>query len=102
MHVSSRVKKDLSELREIFSKLEVSKLEAELSVTKQVNNVLQNQMVQVERKFWSNEQYFRHECLQIVGSPEYVTDSSLEETPLNIFKELGSSIDTSDIEACPM
>ena len=102
MHGSSRVKKDLSELRKIFSKLEVSKLEAELSVTKQVNNVLQNQMVQVERKFWSNEQYFRHECLQIVRSPEYVTDSSLEETPLNIFKELGSSIDTSDIEACPM
>ena len=102
MHGSSRVKKDLSELRKIFSKLEVSKLEAELSVTKQVNNVLQNQMVQVERKFWSNEQYFRHECLQIVGSPAYVTDSSLEETPLNIFKELGSSIDTSDIEACPM
>ena len=32
--------------------------------------------------------------------PETVTDSSLEETELNIFKELDVSIDTSDIEAC--
>ena len=39
------IKKDLSELRKNFSKLE-----ADLAVTKQVNNVLRNQMVQVERK----------------------------------------------------
>ena len=57
-------------------------------------------MVQVERKSWSNEQYSIRECLEIVGIPESVTDSPLEETGLNIFKELGVSIDTSDIEAC--
>ena len=54
------IKKDLSELRENFSKLE-----AELAVNKQVNNILRNQMVQVERKSWSNEQNSRRECLQI-------------------------------------
>ena len=36
------IKKNFSELRENFSKLEV-----ELAVTKQVNNLLRNQMVQV-------------------------------------------------------
>ena len=39
------IKKDLFELRE-----NLSRLEAELAVTKQVNNVLDDQMVQVERK----------------------------------------------------
>ena len=39
------IEKNLSELRENFSKLE-----AEFAVTKQINNVLCNEMVQVERK----------------------------------------------------
>ena len=77
-----------------------SRLEAELAVTKQISNVLCNQMIQVERKSWSNEQYSRREYLEIVDIPESVTDSSLEETALNIFKELGISIDISGIEAC--
>ena len=77
-----------------------SRLEAELAVTKQISNVLCNQMIQAERKSWSNEQYSRREYLEIVDIPESVTDSSLEETALNIFKELGISIDISDIEAC--
>ena len=33
-------------------------------------------------------------------SRESVTESSLEETALNIFKKLGVSMVTSDIEAC--
>ena len=57
-------------------------------------------MVQVEQKSSSNEQYSRRECLETAGIPESVTKSSLEETALNIFKELSVSIDTSDIEPC--
>ena len=64
------IKKNLSELSENFFKLE-----AELASTKQVNYVLRNQMVQVERKSWSNEQYSRMECLETVGIPETMTDS---------------------------
>ena len=37
------IKKNLSELRDIFSKIET-----ELAATKQINNVLRNQTVQVE------------------------------------------------------
>ena len=44
------IKKDLSELSKNFSKLE-----AEFAVTKQINNVWRNQMVQVKRKSWSNK-----------------------------------------------
>ena len=57
----------------------------------QVNNVLNNQMVQVERKSWSSEQCSRRECLEVVGIPESVTVGSLEETALNILKDLGIS-----------
>ena len=89
------IKKDLSEIRKNFSKLE-----AELAVTKEVNNVLRNQMIQVEMKSWSNQQYSRCDCLEINSIPERLIDSLLEETALNTFKELGVSIDTSDIEAC--
>ena len=39
------IKSDLPKLRE-----NLSKLEAELAVTKQINNVLRNQMVQLKRK----------------------------------------------------
>ena len=89
------IKKDLSEIRKNFSKLE-----AELAVTKEVNNVLRNQMIQVEIKYWSNQQYYRRDCLEINSIPERLIDSLLEETALNTFKELGVSIDTSDIKAC--
>ena len=85
------IKKDLSELRENFSKLE-----AELVVTKQVSNVLCNQMIQVERIYRSNEQYSGLECLEKVRIPETVADSTLEETALNTFKELDFSV----IQAC--
>ena len=85
------IKKDLSELRENFSKLE-----AELAVTKQVSNVLCNQMIQVERIYRSNEQYSGLECLEKVRIPETVADSTLEETALNTFKELDFSV----IQAC--
>ena len=89
------IKKDLSEIRKNFSKLE-----AELAVTKEVNNVLRNQMIQIKMKSWSNQQYSRRDCLEINSIPERLIDSLLEETALNTFKELGVSIDTSDIEAC--
>lgn len=77
------------------------KLEADLAVTKQFNNVLCDQMVQVKRKSCSNEQYSRGECLEIVAIPETVSNSSLEETALNIFKWLGVSISPSDKALSP-
>ena len=61
-----------------------SKVKTEIAVTNQVNNFLHSQVVQVDRKSWSNEQYSRRKCLEIVCIQESVTDSSLEETAPNI------------------
>ena len=66
------IEKDLSKLNQNFSNLE-----AELAATKQVNNVLRNQMDQVERKSWSNDPHSRRECLEILEIQETVTNSSL-------------------------
>ena len=51
--------------RSLWIEENLSKIEAKVAVTKQVNNVLRNQMVQVEQKSLSNEQYSRPECLEI-------------------------------------
>ena len=85
----------MSEVRVNFSKLE-----AELAVNKEINNILHNQIVQVEEESWSNKQYSRRECLEIVGIPETVINRFLEESALNIFEELGVSIAPSEIETC--
>lgn len=47
----------------------------------------------------SYEQYSRAECLQIADIPDIVDNSLLGETALNIFEELGVSINPSEIEA---
>ena len=60
---------------------------------------LRNQMVQVEPKSWSNEQYSRCECPEIFGILATLTDSPLKETTPNIFEEIGISINLLDVEA---
>lgn len=61
---------------------------------------MHNQIVQVEEESWSNKQYSRRECLEIVGISETVINRFLEESALNIFEELDVSIAPSEIETC--
>ena len=67
------VKTDLSKLRKYYEKLE-----SDVVITKQVNTRLYDKMKFLERQCWVNEQYFRHECLEISGVPESVADNDLE------------------------
>ena len=53
---------EMRKLNESFSKLQ-----AEVSVTKQVNTLLSSRLVSIERQRWLNVQYSRRECLDIVG-----------------------------------
>ena len=52
----SNIKKELSELRNDFKKIE-----SELSVSKNVNNKLNELVVALERQCWGNNQYSRCE-----------------------------------------
>ena len=78
----------------------ISKLHAELAVTKNVNNLLVTQLSTLERQCWPNAQYSRQECLDIVGIPREVSGEVLEEKVLNIFGKLGCDISPDRIEAC--
>ena len=78
----------------------ISKLHAELAVTKNVNNLLVTRLSTLERQYWANAQYSRRECLDIVGIPREVSGEVLEEKVLNIFGKLGCDISPDRIEAC--
>ena len=88
----------LEEIRKINDS--ISKLHAELAVTKNVNNLLVTRLSTLERQCWANAQYSRRECLDIVGIPREVSGEVLEEKVLNIFGKLGCDISPDRIEAC--
>ena len=77
-----------------------SKLQAEISGTKQVNTLVSSRLVTIERHCWLNAQYSRWECLDIVGIPSEVEAYALEEKVVAIFEKLGCIIPTEHIEAC--
>ena len=62
------------------------KLQSELTVAKQVNSLLSESLVSMER------QYSRHECLELVGVPRSASDGDLEEKVLTIFEKAGCPI----------
>ena len=67
----------------------ISKLHAELAVTKNINNLLVTRLFSLERQRWVNAQYSRRECLDFVGIPDDVSGEVLEKKVLNIFGKLG-------------
>ena len=85
----SNINRELSELRNNFKKIE-----SELSVSKNVNSKLHEQVVALERQCWGNNQYSRGECL------DSVSNDDLEKTTIKIFDKLDVEIDSSNIEDC--
>ena len=57
----NKIHQDLSELRN-----NCSRLESELLISKTVTTRQKDQIVNLERQCWSNEQYSSHECLEIL------------------------------------
>ena len=78
----------------------ISKMHAELAVTKNVNNLLLTRLSTLERQCWANTKYSRRECLDIVGITREVSREVLEEKVLNVFGKLGCDISPGCIEAC--
>lgn len=76
------------------------KIEADLSVTKQVNDLLVTRVTNLERQCWANAQYSRRECLEIVGIPSNVSHQNLENKVIEVFSKVGCNITNENIEAC--
>ena len=75
------------------------RIESELAVTKQVNKVLKNRLVDVERNCYANEQYSRRECFEIIGIPTNVKIDKLEESVCELFAKIDCTIPVDKIEA---
>ena len=56
----------------------LSKVQSELSIPKQVNTELNKRIVTLERQFWAIAQYSRKECVEVVGLPRQVDEKDLE------------------------
>ena len=92
----------LNKIKNVLNDIKVKydKVEAELHVSKNVNNKLVNQLNILERKCWTNEQYQRRECLEISGISDNISDNDLENAVIKIFNEIDVEVDSSNIEAC--
>ena len=66
-----------------------SKLEADVTVSKNISNLLSQRVVDLERQ-----------CLEVAGIPRSVDDNILEEKVIQVFEKVGCNIDSSNIEAC--
>ena len=53
---------EIQKINETFSKYE-----ANIAITKNENTFLSNQLNETERQCWTNAQYSRKECVEIVG-----------------------------------
>ena len=96
--VESANNKILDQVRQSNQKF--SQLEAENSVVKQANSLLSKRLVDMEKQCWTNAQYSKRECIEVVGIPDSVQNNELEEKVLNIFKKISSEVSPHDIEAC--
>ena len=90
--------KDNTVLEEVLKLNEsISKLDAELAVTKNVNELLLTRLTTSERQCWANAQYSRQKFLDIADIPREVSGEVPEEKVLNIFGKPGCYISPNSI-----
>ena len=69
-----------------------SKLEGDVKIAKNINNLLLQRVVDLERQCWAIAEYSRRECLEIVGILRSADDKSLDEKVIQVFKKVGCNI----------
>ena len=77
-----------------------TKMESDITISRNVNVKLMERLVVTERKCWANEQYSRRECLEISGIPESVSDNALEDKIQGVLRGIDAEVDTENIESC--
>ena len=87
------ISKEISDLRQNYERKQ-----SELYISRQGSSKLREQIVSLERQWWSNCQYSRRECLELSGLPESLKNSKLEDTALQLFERLDVEIDSSNRE----
>ena len=96
------IKKDTSATLTKLEALDkrVVALEGELSVSKNANSLLKEEISRLERKVLADNQYGRLENIEIAGIPPKSNDSELEDIVVAIANEINVEVEPSDISAC--
>ena len=76
------------------------KLESDVSVVKNVNNILSKQMSSIERQCWKNAQYSRREFFELVRLHSSIEDKDLEPTVCRVLQDISVGVTGEGIEAC--
>ena len=63
------------------------RLNSELTIVKNVDNVLKNRIVNLEKELSKNEQYGRRNNVEISGIPNQISDQDLKENIVKICKD---------------
>ena len=88
----------LQEIRKLNNNF--SKIESELSMTKQVNSLLSHRLLNMEHQCQANAQYSKRECLDIIGILSEVEADVLEGKAAKILQRLGCNIPSNCTDAC--
>ena len=102
LHLQKHTTETINKLTDEIHKINetFSKLEADINITKNVNTVLSEQLIETERQCWVNAQYLRKECVEIVGILSTVKNEELENKVCEIFDKVGVTVTENDLEAC--
>ena len=76
------------------------RLYSDVQIVKSLNHNLQKQLENTERHCWANAQYFRRECVEVIGIPETTEWKDLKHTTCQVFNSFGSDIGEGIIEVC--
>ena len=75
------------------------RMEYDIAIVKNVNNVLLKQVLSAEREVWRNAQYSRRECVKISGIPTSVDNKELEPTIWKVLQHIDIDITEEKIES---
>ena len=105
LQLNEKLERALSDIAAIQTsmnelRLQNTKLESTLAVTKNVNDQLLKRIESLERQANANSQYSRRECLEISRIPKSVADDLLERKVCEILSDIGVAITEDRIEAC--
>ena len=84
-----------NQLAEVNKTLE--RMESQLEISKTINNTLEKHITSLGQKCWRNEQYYRRECVEIVGIPDSTNETNVCEL---IEKVTGASVNQDWLESC--
>ena len=97
-NLGSQIAKLTTEVKNLLD--HSKKLEADVTIVRNVNTKLVERVVATERQCWENTQYSRRYRLEVVGIPMSVRDNVLEQKVCDVIQEIGVDICDRGIQAC--